>query len=858
MKTYTMMRYTPIITPLLAAAALLLLFPSCANDLTEGAGTGTGTIALPAVVEELSAYKAVDVQPRAARAAGATTGHAASRRLFVGSSSVAGIGLPKGHVNAVTTAETTPASRGRVATTKWFYDDFSLSFYTYPASQSWGSYSNGQPSPAVSHEPLAVSKNWMSKEYWLGTAYRYAFFAYAPYDAEGVGTLTAAGAVGGPNFHYAVPSNATAESDLLVAHDADVPGDYNAIKTLKFTHALAAVRFAIGDKMARGRITKIRLTGVYGEADYDYATDSWQNLSTESDFELRQAFVIREDDKNYLLNNADNLFMMLPQTLPASAQIELTVDDGESHTFNIGIGGKKWERGTMTTYYISTAGTGSTYHLLISASSRPVDGAGATAPVKVISYIRSYYGTAKAVPWTGYFTLGNGSEQHTADAGFIKGFVSEGKGGADGNAMSLAFDQYVPVSTAASSSHTETLRAAADGSRDLQTGQESANCYVVSAPGTYTLPLVYGNSLKADGSANTAAFTAAGGTAVFVDHKGQTITSPYIYNKYVPADAVILWQDAPHLVSPPSVKVVDDSRKLQFTIKADSICQGNAVLAVRDADKNVLWSWHIWVTDEALDAAHAVTIDNNGGSLSYMPVPLGYCDSESRPYGIRTMTLHVTQEESGETAVRTLTQGGNDVVEYGATAPYFQWGRKDPFLPSMGTGNTNKGAYDNAYPLAAANENLSDVSASISRPWVMSSAMNGSTELWNAGNSDLTTTSETVTKTVYDPSPAGYCVPAAAMAVGWNGPSRSMWTSRLGVYGRYVYHHVTNVGGWTFFPAFGWRTSLAAPGEVGVQGDYWSAGPASGGAWYFYFFSDRINYQGIVRNYAFTIWPMKQ
>lgn len=85
----------------------------------------------------------------------------------------------------------------------------------------------------------------------------------------------------------------------------------------------------------------------------------------------------------------------------------------------------------------------------------------------------------------------------------------------------------------------------------------TANCYVVNAPGRYSLPLVYGNAIDfvknpTDGK-NASAYTSqASGTYVlntFVNHLDAPITDPYIYNNAdcTPTMAVLVWQDEENL-----------------------------------------------------------------------------------------------------------------------------------------------------------------------------------------------------------------------------------------------------------------------------------------------------------------------
>ena len=64
-----------------------------------------------------------------------------------------------------------------------------------------------------------------------------------------------------------------------------------------------------------------------------------------------------------------------------------------------------------------------------------------------------------------------------------------------------------------------------DLSYDYNGQMNTANCYVVTHPGYYKFPLVYGNAIK-NGDTNASAY----GSSTFVNHLDRQITDPYIYN----------------------------------------------------------------------------------------------------------------------------------------------------------------------------------------------------------------------------------------------------------------------------------------------------------------------------------------
>ncbi len=82
--------------------------------------------------------------------------------------------------------------------------------------------------------------------------------------------------------------------------------------------------------------------------------------------------------------------------------------------------------------------------------------------------------------------------------------------------------------------------------------------------------------------------------------------------------------------------------------------EGNAVIAVYDKQDNLLWSWHIWITDPPQDQ----TYENGAKDIVMLDRNLGATASE---------WINGTGEAAEEAALAT----------YGL---YYQWGRKDPSM----------------------------------------------------------------------------------------------------------------------------------------------------------------------------------
>lgn len=318
---------------------------------------------------------------------------------------------------------------------------------------------------------------------------------------------------------------------------------------------------------------------------------------------------------------------------------------------------------------------------------------------------------------------------------------------------------------------------------------ETANCYVVSAPGWYRLPLVYGNGFK-NGTVNSAAYTGpdTGNNLMlkgFLNHANRSITSPWLKdNAATPNGAALVWEDAVGLISQDaamSPRVEGDY--LYFYV--DAIAQGNAVIAAKIGN-TVVWSWQIWAVDNPAGTLEVINVERNlkrkikGDNTKYdnpylsvyqaapmfKMMNLGQNGSETVNVAERSCQIEFTQGISGIKHVVTVTQSGVNDTQ-GAT-PFYQWGRKDPMRSdinppvgagtgsSIGTsiqnpqvfyiGNSSESWHGGATPRY---DNLwnTNVTAAVTN-WNVYSASN------TGGRRD-----QAVCKTIYDPCPPGFKMP---------------------------------------------------------------------------------------------------
>lgn len=475
----------------------------------------------------------------------------------------------------------------------------------------------------------------------------------------------------------------------------------------------------------------------------------------------------------------------------------------------------------------------------------------------------------------------------------------------------------------------------------------TANSYVVSAPGTYLFPIVYGNAI--DGTKSDALPIAGvgnvinqeayqpGGTHIpanaryflkrFLNVENQPIASPFIETDLsnigaltdsTPLDAIALWQDgttapiitsAPSIVSAPSSSpLIGKCRFIRFTIDAANIRQGNIVIALRDISAGttaeaakIIWSWMIWVTDEEL---HPDVVETLGNPVQLMPFNLGWSDIQGtvlkHDFDARSCYVRISQidgegnplADGASTVFKIYQKAGISYTVYKAgdtvpgysnlaqaylgSSPYYQFGRKDPFLGrdyTVGTPANIKFSAADGYTIqndantvnyvstlsnAAAsgsvdiglsiknphiyyhsNQNLWYSGYSINSEWAIDHHYNrGFHNMWNAYSASRGDDVK-VRKTVYDPCPPDFCLPRLYAFTGFtsNGGNQTNINNINGVFddarGGYYFNKKKMVGstkdpsgGTVFFCRTGLRRYGTLNSDGGAYKDwgaYWTA-----------------------------------
>ena len=240
----------------------------------------------------------------------------------------------------------------------------------------------------------------------------------------------------------------------------------------------------------------------------------------------------------------------------------------------------------------------------------------------------------------------------------------------------------------------------------------TANCYIISAPGRYSF------------------------NATVKGHTTESVGTP--------ASAEVLWESFGTDVAPNVGDIINNvSYEEGFVTFStpETLANGNAVIAVKDADGTILWSWHIWVCDGFDPDATAQVYNNNAGTL--MDRNLGA--TSATPGDVHSLGL------------------------------LYQWGRKDPFMSGSGISSNTQAATTNTWPVAVtSDETTGTIEYVIQHPTTF--VGRNSTNDWYYTSSSTTDQTRWQTsdkeKGLYDPCPNGYRVP--------DGGERGVWAMAFG------------------------------------------------------------------------------
>ena len=864
----------------LLASGAALSVTSCADDDLDNGGTnGNGAVVRFSVNDVQEGAISRGVMTRGAITPGLGSSDLAGGKLTAHSNRNIDVCLIETTVEGVNPVKTDAHTRANIIKTSTLGD--------FSASGIRGtSASTLLTTPEWFHAKKTKSNGELySPIYWDFPQPSARFFAVSPnVESYSKMTINNTEANGSPSVEFEVDPDVTKEVDLMTACSGDVQYATQNVQpttSLDFRHALTGIRFAVGQNLSWNKtIDKVELRNVLLKSKYklskqfDGTGAAWDHTgySMRGNAVLSGVSVSTGQNPNVTImgNDGDNYtFYMIPQQLTGLVTAYVHCTDGT--TITVPLKGE-WKAGTTRTYKLSQTNSTWTYTIEGTDPSRAANYDETTSQAYSIKSFREDPAThvKQAVAWkvVGYDANNDGTFSMSEKPAWLTSLSkTEGAGGTAADLGTATLTKNVTDFLA--KRNKELKEATALGSASVPydlslhnvqgatIARSTANSYVISAPGHYRIPLVYGNAIE-NGATNANSYTshaAAGNSYVlynFKDHNNQNITDPWIEKTNSGANngvdgAEVVWADAADLVHSPSIVHVGGEGFLDFEVTAADIQSGNAVVAVTKgsgASKTVLWSWHLWFAPK--DALDKIPVTNHQGKVyNFTKEALGWKPTQwsgstyDKP---RTVKVKVEQTVANngtkQAAVINITQKPGNVRK-GVTTLY-QWGRKDAF-PGVATSNLKAGGITEN-----AGNNMS-ITNNIQHPDKFyiygSSAWSnyGYYNLWSADNIVTGTynvgNDNPVVKTVYDPSPVGFKMPANNAFTGFTANGQNSGTMNVdGTDNGYTYQKNFGHNFWTnssktatiSFPASGIRKdSDGSLSFVGGAGFYWSAVPYS-------------------------------
>ena len=672
---------------------------------------------------------------------------------------------------------------------------------------------------------------------------------------------------GSPYIEFEAETEVTNQKDLMTACSGHV--HYSVQGTaprtdLDFRHALTAIKFAVGQNLSINKtISKVEIRNALSKGKYTLSdkfdgTDAkWENLSDAKTFKLEGLAVSTNQNPNAVLtgNDGDNYtFYMIPQELTGK-NITVYVEFTDGSKIESTLKGS-WLAGTTKTYKLSEKNSTWEYTLETTNPANVAYNQDKSNDYLVTSYRNAPDGTKQPVKWkaVGFEEYDRATDSWTNlgtnKPSWLTAMSKEsGDGGTNaesGKATITKADLKDRLAEYNKVLQTATEKGAAGNYYNLSNAnggdaiQNTANSYLITAPGYYRIPLVYGNAVKGGATNESSYKTAHTGADVlsnFKDHLGNEITTPYInvQNTTNPAtQASIVWMDQQNLVDGLSVTNNGDKSFVNFHVSAANIKNGNAVIAVKSADGTIMWSWHLWFDHS--DALSTIACTNHeGDNFKVTKNILGYTlyKWKSTSYESPRVARMKIEQEVGNGAKKsayiTITQSPYAEREY-STALY-QFGRKDAF-PGTNT------LYESTFVQNGGN-NISIVNAIQNPGTFYTDGNKWGTEyryfnLWSMQTTSQNDASKTLVKTIYDPCPVGFSMPPLKTFSGVTTTGKTSTNKKdinaLGDWdqGWHFYAKDASSPSTVYYPAIGSRTASAG-NLYGVKdrGYYWVGVPSS-------------------------------
>ena len=453
--------------------------------------------------------------------------------------------------------------------------------------------------------PWNIKEDYIDGVWDSGTA---DFYAYAPYfsNSNSNGLSLDADGNGVPTLSYTVPTDVTKQLDILTAKHLNV-GKGSDVE-LEFTHIMSAIKFNFvhgktpdGSGSSTGKsdfkwsdgvntynvtVNKIQIQNVYTTGTWQVGADPYNDGRWTRTDDTKGSFTYSNINKSLdgasapVDLNPDNegyVFMMLPQRVPDDAKIVITCDlteEGESTpsknmTLQANLNSKEWLPGYTYFYNLSLSDFVYVFDYNTATAKNYTD-VSYNGQSEENIFIRSYKvdskGNKSDVNWEPQYyevidatAVGTGSDGlgtwKTGSNGWIHVFD---------RSTGTYNTEVLATHAGANEEDTENVKLFKIEIGSIMTpiidlsmwdqyqekrwkGRSTSNCYIVAGPGTYRIPLIYGNAWTNGKKNENAYHTSNSGPNIlsdFLNYNGSAINTPFIKKDVANVkDAVLIWEE---------------------------------------------------------------------------------------------------------------------------------------------------------------------------------------------------------------------------------------------------------------------------------------------------------------------------